>query len=302
MKKLSFIIIITTILLTYCTNNTPAIASFGKTKYETEKVVFDSTHITFNWLSNYPIESKLINAIPLPKGYERVSTKANSFAYWLHQIPLKTNDPLVHLYNGELKRNQNAQFAILNVDVGNEDLQQCADAVIRLRSEFLYQSNQFDKLHFNYTSGDKASWNDWRSGKRPVINGNQVSWHQKSVADNSYTCFKNYLRNIFMYCGSLSLSRELKAQPDIHQIKAGDVFIIGGTPGHAEIVMDVAIHKKTGKKIFLLAQSYMPAQEIQLLKNPDNEELSPWYEEDFGDQLNTPEFTFNRNNLMSFSD
>jgi hypothetical protein len=302
MKNLLYFTLVLTILLVYCTNNTPAIASFSKTKYEPEKIIYDSTKIAFPWLSNYPIESKLINAIPLPKGYERVSTSTNSFAYWLHQIPLKTNDALVHLYNGELKKNQNAHFAILNIDVGNEDLQQCADAVMRLRSEYLFQSKQFDKLHFNYTSGDKASWNDWRSGKRPIINGNQVKWQQKTVTDNSYTCFKNYLRNIFMYCGSLSLSKELKAQSDIHQIKAGDVFIIGGTPGHAEIVMDVAINKKTGKKIFLLAQSYMPAQEIQLLKNPNNEELSPWYEEDFSDQLYTPEFTFNRNNLMRFEE
>lgn len=171
---------------------------------------------------------------------------------------------------------------------------------MRLRSEYFYHTNQFDKIHFNYTSGDNASWDAWRSGKRPIINSNNVSWQQKYGTDNSYDNFKNYLRNVFMFCGSLSLSRELKTKSNIHEIQAGDVFIKGGTPGHAEIVLDVAVNKKTGKKIFLLAQSYMPAQEIHILKNPTNESLSPWYEEDFDEELVTPEYTFSRNMLMSF--
>ena len=302
MKYIFYFIIALTLLLIYCTNTTKAISRFNDTNYEKESIIYDSTKIGFPWLKNYSTDDKIINLIPVPKGYEREKVPINSFAYWLHQIPLiKTNNE-VHLYNGELKKNQNAHFAILNIDVGKEDLQQCADAVMRLRSEYLFHTNQLDKIHFNYTSGDNASWNAWRLGKRPIINGNQVSWQQKYTTDNSYDNFKKYLRNIFMFCGSLSLSRELKSKNDIHQIKAGDVFIIGGTPGHAEIVMDVAINKKTGKKIFLLAQSYMPAQQIQLLKNPMNEELSPWYEEDFDNELNTPEFTFNKNNLMYFEE
>lgn len=35
----------------------------------------------------------------------------------------------VKLFNGNLKRNQQAHFGILNIDVGKKDLQQCADAV-----------------------------------------------------------------------------------------------------------------------------------------------------------------------------
>jgi hypothetical protein len=87
---------------------------------------------------------------------------------------------------------------------------------------------------------------------------------------------------------------------NIHDIKAGDVFIRGGTPGHAVIVLDVAINRESGKKIFLLAQSYMPAQEIHILNNPNREDLSPWYEEDFGDELITPQYTFTNNELMRF--
>ena len=66
------------------------------------------------------------------------------------------------------------------------------------------------------------------------------------------------------------------------------------------IVVDMAINRKEGKVIFLLAQSYMPAQDIHILKNPGNSQLSPWYSTDFGDKLVTPEWEFTRDDLMRF--
>lgn len=61
----------------------------------------------------------------------------------------------------------------------------------------------------------------------------------------------------------------------IEETKIGDVFIKGGFPGHAVMVVDIAVDESTQEKVFLLAQSYMPAQEIQILKNPNNSHLSP---------------------------
>ena len=82
----------------------------------------------------------------------------------------------------------------------------------------------------------------------------------------------------------------------------GDILIKGGSPGHAELVMDVA-QNKMGGKIFLLAQSYMPAQEMQVLTNPENPLLSPWYETKMeGANIVTPEWTFTTDQLMRFED
>lgn len=88
----------------------------------------------------------------------------------------------------------------------------------------------------------------------------------------------------------------------IQDMQPGDVFIKGGSPGHAVIVVDMATDVKTGKKMFMLAQSYMPAQEIQVLKNPNNSLLSPWYSLDFGDNLETPEWDFTSKELKRFQD
>ena len=136
-------------------------------------------------------------------------------------------------------------------------------------------------------------------GDRIVVNGNTVSYKKTAEPSNTKKDLWNYLEQIFTYCGTLSLSKELKPAK-VPDIQPGDVFIKGGSPGHAVIVLDVARHKETGKKIFLLGQSYMPAQEIQVLINPMNADLSPWYSEDFGEVLYTPEWTFYTYELKRF--
>mgnify|MGYP006200598655 CR=1 FL=1 len=63
----------------------------------------------------------------------------------------------------------------------------------------------------------------------------------------------------------------------------------------------MAIHSKTGEKLFMLAQSFMPAQEIEILKNPNSNSLSPWYSLDFKGDLQTHEWLFYRNELKRFN-
>lgn len=78
-------------------------------------------------------------------------------------------------------------------------------------------------------------------------------------------------------------------------------MIQGGSPGHCVIVVDMAVHKETGERLFMLAQSYMPAQDIHILKNEQKEEISPWYSLNFAGQLETPEWTFERDDLKQFN-
>lgn len=83
-------------------------------------------------------------------------------------------------------------------------------------------------------------------------------------------------------------------------VAIGDVFIRGGSPGHAVIVLDMAENKATGERVFLLAQGYMPAQDIHILKNPSAPNLSPWYSTRFGTTLQTPEWEFKAGELKAF--
>ncbi len=87
---------------------------------------------------------------------------------------------------------------------------------------------------------------------------------------------------------------------DPRKINPGEVFIQGGFPGHAVIAIDVAVNP-AGERCFLLAQSFMPAQELHILKNP-NSALSPWYHAQAEGKLNTPEWEFKHGDLKRFPD
>ncbi|MDZ7262043.1 MAG: DUF4846 domain-containing protein [candidate division KSB1 bacterium] len=260
---------------------------------------FSQSHF-YPWLEAYNSSEAIVNRIPVPDGYERINTLAGTFEDWLRHLPLKKGRPPVYLYNGEKKINQKAHYAVVNIDVGDQNLQQCADAIIRLRAEYLYSTHNYPALHFNFTSGDRADFTNWIEGYRPVVNRNKASWIKSQRADSSYQAFRKYLATVFIYAGSFSLSKELHPVQDVNEIKIGDVFIEGGFPGHAVIVVDMAVNKKTGKKLFLLAQSYLPAQDIHILKNPANAALDPWYEADFGEILYTPEWIFSKRHLKRF--
>jgi len=203
------------------------------------------------------------------------------------------------LYNGNEKNRQDVHEAVLDIDVGTKDLQQCADAVMRLRAEYLYSTKQYEKLHFNFTNGFNAEFTKWVKGYRIKIKGNKTTWYLATKPSDSKEVFKAYLEIVFSYAGTLSLSKELNKK-SIGDIQAGDVFIKGGSPGHAVIVMDVAMNVKGTERVFCIAQSYMPAQNIHVLKNPNNAKLSPWYNLKEGETLETPEWDFPTGSLYAF--
>ena len=254
----------------------------------------------YAWIEQNQEKNALVNRIEVPRGFERVPVSQDSFASWLRHLPLKDGKPPVYLYNGRKKLNQWAHHAVVDIDVGSQNLQQCADAVIRLRAEYFYSLDQFSAIHFNFTSGDKASYTQWTEGYRPKIKGNQVTWRKTHKQNSSYPTFRNYLNTVFMYAGTYSLERELHPVKDVTDMRTGDVFIQGGFPGHAVLVADMAVNPGTGEKVFLLAQSFMPAQEIHILRNPSDRRFSPWYSIEFGETLKTPEWNFSRNQLKRF--
>lgn len=206
--------------------------------------------------------------IEIPSGYKRTPT--SEFGKYLRNITLKT-DKTVYLYNGQKKRNQEAQYAVLDISVGDRDLQQCADAVMRLRAEWLFKTKQFDKIVFK------------------SVEGQLIKFKQRYT----YEHLLKHMDVVFGACNSWSLERDMKPRK-IQDVQIGDVLIKGGFLGHVVIVVDVAINNK-GEKAFMLAQSYMPAQDIHILKGQDG----PWYFAKEGD-INTPEYRFNSTQLKTW--
>jgi len=168
---------------------------------------------------------------------------------------------------------------------------------MRLRAEWLFAVGRTQEIAFDDTGSAKPiAFSRWAAGERPRISGRALTWSRSAAPDAGYASFRRYMDTVFAWAGTHSLERELKPSA-LAEFAAGDVFIKGGFPGHAVLVADVVENKATGEKRFLLLQSYMPAQDIHVLKNPAAADASPWYSVAFGDRLITPEWTFSRESL-----
>lgn len=244
---------------------------------------------TYAWPSQVEAADTLAQRIAPPPGFERVPAKPGSWGEWLRGLHLKHPGSPVLTYTGAPKWRQDVHVAVVDIDVGKRDLQQCADAIMRLRAEWLFASGRLAEIAFNYTDGGRVPFSRWAKGERPSSSGK--SWRTSAKADGTYPSFRRYMDQVFSYAGTYSLDRELKKITP-GEIAIGDVFIKGGFPGHAVLVADMAQNKTTGEKRFLLLQSYMPAQEIHVLKNPAASDGSPWYPAAVTWPLATPEWSF----------
>lgn len=232
-----------------------------------------------------------------PEGFKRTEEETGSFGDYLRKLPLKPHGSKVKYYDGRTKSG-GSYLAVLDMDTGERDLQQCADSVIRLRAEYLYGKKLYESIHFNFTSGFRADYTRWMKGYRIVLRDSNAVWMKKAEYSGSYESFRSYLEIVYAYAGTLSLSKELRSVP-LEDLKAGDIFIKGGSPGHAVIAVDTAVNSK-GEKLFMLAQGYMPAQDMHILENLNSADLGPWFGSDFGDTLETPDWSFGRDCLMRF--
>lgn len=218
-----------------------------------------------------------------PNGYETFISEEGSFANYLQNLPLKLLGSEVKFFNNSFKENKNIYISVIDMDIDTQDLQQCADAVMRLKGEYHYHKKEYDKIHFNFLSDGKPRF-----------------YKQYVNEDYSYKTFRKYMRYIFSYANTASLYHEMERVEDINEMQIGDVFIQKGRPyGHAVIVVNMAINNDTGEKLFMLAQSYMPAQETQILVNRKSAKLSPWYRLESG-KISTPEWEFYSSDLRRF--
>ena len=190
------------------------------------------------------------------EGYRRVKIDPNSFGAYLRKFPLK-DDWTLYYYNGDKVKNQFGGYAVLDIDLGTRDLLQCADAVMYLRASYLYAQKRYQEIHFNALSGKRMNYTDYVQG------------------DYSPAKFRKYMDYVFSYANTVSLEKELP-QHKIEDVQIGDVFIVGGNPGHAMIVVDMAVNAN-GERALLFAQGMMPAQSVHVVTNIEHGEDSPWY-------------------------
>jgi hypothetical protein len=217
---------------------------------------------SYPWLEPASVEAtrSLEEAQPAPDGWTRTPVGPGTLGEWLRGLPVRT-DATVRAYDGRVLRAPAAH--VVEIDVGDRDLQQCADTTIRLLSEYAWASGRASELGWHFTSGDLTTWADWVAGERFAI-GRTVERSRGAPRPADRATFRGWLDLVFTYAGTRSLAREGTPVGD-RPVEAGDVFVSPGSPGHAVIVLDVAVGPD-GRRAGLLGQGFMPAQDLHVLR------------------------------------
>ncbi|MBQ1547259.1 MAG: DUF4846 domain-containing protein [Lachnospiraceae bacterium] len=241
-----------------------------------------------------PSGETLESRISVPDGYERISAEESSFTTFLRNYRMLPDGSAILLYDGREKSNRNA-VCVFDMYLSDRDLQQCADSIMRIYAEYMRSAGKDDKIAFHFVDGFLCDWNSYKSGKRIKVDGNDVIWVNSAEPSDSDEVFETYLNAVFAFSSTLSMQEEC-VPTELSDLKVGDVFIKGGSPGHVVMVADMC--EKDGKKAFLLAQGYMPAQQFHVLRNHKHDG-DPWYYEDeVTYPFVTPEYTFCEGSLM----
>lgn len=210
-----------------------------------------------------------IGDIPAPSGYERISSDDAGYAEYLRSLPLKGKGSKVKLYTGGDAHLQVLSYAVVDMPLLS-NAEQCADACIRLRAEYLYNAGRYGSIHFEDVNGKTQHYGGGASRKS----------------------FESYLRRVYGVASTFSLDKEMKTRK-LKDMQPGDIFVYPATArpghklGHAIMVVDVAQNPKTGKKAFLLAEGNTPARDMHILNNLEHPFRSPWFilDEDTDDLL-----------------
>jgi hypothetical protein len=220
-------------------------------------------------------------------------TDTTSWAYFLQHLPEREGTILD--YKGDKISNQEKHFSIINYDVGNRDLQQCADALMRLRAEYLFARKRFDEIGFHFVSGQYYRFTDYCKGLKPVANGNAVRFITGVASERTHQNLRRYLNLVYMYASTISLAKELKPT---ETFQIGTVVIYPGSPGHCFIIVDEA-KADNGEKLFKLVEGYTPAQSIYVLRNDVEPSLGYWHKLKKG-TIETASYVFQSYQLKAF--
>lgn len=227
----------------------------------------------------HPAYLNIYTKFNTPEGYRRIKSH-DKFGDFIRGLQLKPDFSRVTNFDGTEKKNKDSYVAVIDLPNPSKNIQYNENAIYRLRAEYLFQNKLYNKINFK-------------------LNKNLQSYEEFNKGDHSYPVFLNYIEYIFSSNKKNSLINDVE-KINWNDMQIGDIiYQYANFKSHAVIVVDMAINKN-GKKIFLLAQSFYPSQEIHILSNPNNSKISPWYENSSKTIL-TPEWRFMTNDLMRFA-
>ena len=235
---------------------------------------------TYPWLgapTAPKIDGSLASRIAPPPGYTRVPVEGGSFSAFVRGLPLAPKGTPVLAHDGDVVRPADDDYveAVVAIDVGNADLQQSSDVIVRLHAEWLWGRRERSKISYVASTKLELPLSRWEKGQRLVTNnGSDVFWAiQGKPKEVDYAEFRRYLDAVFNWGNSTSLSVRSRKLDKPEELIPGDFFLHSHSPGHVAIVLDVA-EKPGGERVALLGQVLNPAQSLHVLR-PGR--ATPWF-------------------------
>jgi len=200
-----------------------------------------------------------------PAGFERMGVARDSFGGWLRTLPLAAAHQPVRANDGRVLIRANHRYlaAVSTLDIGKRDLQQCADAIMRLHAEWLWSRGRAAEASYP-TGATPIPWTRYLRGEIPHPVGRTFRWRARKPQANDHGSYRRYLDVVFSWANTGSLALR-SAKPARADVRPGDFFVLAGSPGHAVLLLDVARHPD-GRVVALIGQSFMPAQSFQVLR------------------------------------
>jgi hypothetical protein len=161
--------------------------------------------ILFACISFIPAD-KVSTRFNAPAGYSRWQPRPAVLALTCKTCQLLPAGTRTKTYTGDVARTDPYTAAVIDMSIGSQDLQQCADAVMRLRAEYLFQRQDYRSISFNFTSGFKCDFEHYANGYRY----SNDRWVQKAKKDYGYASFMRYMTLVFSYAGTLSLGKRVE--------------------------------------------------------------------------------------------
>lgn len=225
---------------------------------------------------------------PTMPGFVRVHLEPQSFGWFLRNLPLAAKNTPVKSFRGDVIRAADHPnvAGVVAIDVGSRDLQQCADAILRLHAEWRYARGHRD-LMYRAASGTKLSFGQYAAGMRLHVDGNKLSFALDARrTEPTHALMRAWLEDVFGWANTGALSRDGQ-HVNFAGLRPGDFFVLTGVPfGHAVLVLDMAVDKQ-GRRALLLGQSFVPAQNVHVLRpNPSG----AWFVVDENDGAVTTPF------------
>src|SRR5262245_46677938 len=154
----------------------------------------------YSWLQGDAGDT-IAQRIAVPNGFVRSAAAPGSFGEWLRHLPLKAGDGVL-LHDGRPVADHGTVAAVVDIDVGRGDLQQCADAVMRLRAEYLFSRRLTGLIGFELYSGERDRFEAYAEGQTPIPAGERLTLQERQPRDQFRARLARWPDNVHVFARS----------------------------------------------------------------------------------------------------